>query len=129
MANRLRLALIMTLFLIIFCVVGTPASAYEITANSKTQVVQIKNINKDEALPLMLFPEYAAEAVISEAKFKGIPVKRTKRSISTEISAHAALLVGPNIKIYRNGWRYTHDIADPMDIEMYKTELWVYLLD
>lgn len=86
--------------------------------------------SESEAASLALWPGYAADVVIYEAKLKNIPVQRTKSSISTEIKGHAALMLAPNIKILRNGqWRYTHEIANPMDIEMYKEETWVYLLD
>jgi hypothetical protein len=109
-----------------------PASAYEfsLTGGKNNAVVHINHISKSEVTPLMLFPQYAAAAVISYAKDHNVKVSRTKSSIAAEIRGHAMLLNGPNVKIYRNGhWRYTHEIADPMDIEMYKTEAWVYFLD
>lgn len=129
MNSKLRLTLGITLFFVIFCALGTNASAYTCVGNANTQVVKLY-FSESEASSLALWPGYAADVVIYEAKLKNIPVQRTKSSISTEIKGHAALMLAPNIKILRNGqWRYTHEIANPMDIEMYKEEAWVYWLD
>ncbi|MFA7169747.1 MAG: hypothetical protein WC178_02735 [Candidatus Paceibacterota bacterium] len=129
MTNKLSSVLVMTLFLITFCVLATPASAYTVVGNANTQVVKLY-FSFYEAGYLAAYPGLAADVVIQEAKLKHIPIQRTKSSISTEIRGHAGLMLSPNIKVPRNGqWRYTHDIANPMDIEMYKEEAWVYWLD
>lgn len=85
---------------------------------------------KSEASSLFYWPGYAADVVLQVAKSKGMVVQRTKDSIATEIRGHAALMMAPNILIPRNGaWRWSYDVANPMDIEMNKEEPWVYLFD
>jgi len=115
--------------LLAICVAVPAASAYTVVGNPNTEAVQLY-FDSSEATILAAWPGYPADVVISEAQRKGISVQRSKRSIKTEIRAHAMLALGPNIKVPRNGqWRWTHEIANPMDIEMDKEEMWVYLLD
>jgi|GEM_PF-7003756 len=115
--------------LLAVCVAMPAASAYTVVGNPNTETVQLY-FDSSEAAILAAWPGYPADVVISEAQRKGISIQRSKRSIKTEIRAHAMLVLGPNIKVPRNGqWRWTHEIANPMDIEMNKEEMWVYLLD
>ncbi len=111
------------------CVAMPVASAYTVVGNPNTEVVQLY-FDSSEAAILAAYPWYPADVVIHEAQLKGIPIQRSKSSIETEIRAHALLLCAPNVPIYRNGhWRWTHEVGNPMDIEMYGEEMWVYLLD
>ncbi len=97
---------------------------------SGTQVVQLCFNTMSDAYALYFWPGLAADVVIQVAKQNGMEVKRTKSSIETEIKAHAYMRTQANIPIWRNGmWRYSWDVANPMDIEMYGAEMWVYLLD
>ncbi|MEA1936577.1 MAG: hypothetical protein U9N04_00505 [Patescibacteria group bacterium] len=123
------ITLVLVGLLLAVCVATPVVSAYTVAGNSNTKVVRI-HFDSSEAAILAAWPGYPADVVISEAQRKGISVQRSKRSIKTEIRAHAMLVLGPNIKVPRNGqWRWTHEIANPMDIEMNKEEMWVYLLD
>lgn len=95
-----------------------------------THIVQLCFDTFSDAWSLYTIPGPAADVVLQVARQKGMEIKRSKSSIETEIKAHAYLRLQSNIPIYRNGaWRWTWEIANPMDIEMYGAELWVYLLD
>lgn len=123
------IALLSIGLLLIICITAPSASAYIVVGDSDNEVVRL-HFDRSEAYILALYPSYAAGSVVIEADIRRIEIQRTKNSIATEIRAHAILMLSPNVKIYRNGqWRYTHEIANPMDIEMYQEEAWVYILD
>ncbi len=109
---------------------AVPASAYTVSGNRNTQVVKLYFDGRYEASLLAAYPGYAADVVIHEANLKRIPIYRTRDSIKTEIKYYALIRIAPDAYVYRNGqWRWLHEIANPMDIEMYGAEMWVYLLD
>jgi hypothetical protein len=142
--NLKRIGITATLFLIMVAMVAAPAAAYTVAPSGGTSkpcngwglnnfaannIVQLC-FTKSETSSLFYFPGYAADVVLQVAKQKGMNVQRTKASVETEIRGHAALMMAPNVLVPRGGaWRWTYEIASPMDIEMYKTESWVYWLD
>ncbi|MDP3057165.1 MAG: hypothetical protein Q8N37_01410 [bacterium] len=136
----MSLAVIALLIVAMFAMIPN-ASAYSIGPRSAsnpcngwgsgTQVIQLCSYTYSDAWQMYYFPQYAADVVLQVAKQQGMTIVRDKNSIMAEIRGHAAIRMAPNVLVPRSGsWRWTWEIADPMDIEMdKKMEPIFYLFD